>query len=449
MTIKQRRIFYIVLIGLFFILTPLLIFYALGFRYNTDYNKFQKTGALYIRSNPSNATIEIDGKAKSFITPDKILSLLPGEYNLKISKSGYYDWTKKLEVKSYQTTFAEDIYLFSSTQSIDSLAEGGITNFSTSPNRKVFVYVSLKNNSHEIYIYYNSSQKSEYLGKVDNLNQFNSWSFDQTKIIFTTDDQEYGYIDLQKSNAVHFLSEIININFEKIYWDDGNSNILWGLSNHKLYKINLLEGTYELIDSPEILAILPESSGHYFIYQKESDESLYLALAKYKKFSDLSEISALPYNKNYQINKYGDWLFIYNPDQKFLYFLNFNNNTLITYNILKSVNGFSPRSGKLLYWSDFEYGIFDLTTKENKLIERLSDEIYYVFWHPEADYLFVETKNQLKIIELDNRDGKNMYYILEPEEEILKNYSFSSDSKYLLIKTTLNEQPGIFRYKLQ
>ena len=57
MTLQKRRILYSFFILLFFILAPILISYSLGYRYNLTKGIIEKTGVIFIKSFPKNASI--------------------------------------------------------------------------------------------------------------------------------------------------------------------------------------------------------------------------------------------------------------------------------------------------------------------------------------------------------------------------------------------------------
>ncbi len=125
MSLTTRRILYIFFIILFLIITPMVIFYAAGYKFNLSGVKFQRTGTFIFDTKPKGAKIFINGQPqqtffkkyysqeKSFIkTPAKIKNLLPGEYNIKFELDNYWSWQKKLFIYPGASTYAEDVYLF-------------------------------------------------------------------------------------------------------------------------------------------------------------------------------------------------------------------------------------------------------------------------------------------------------------------------------------------------
>jgi hypothetical protein len=56
------------------------------------------TGTLVVKSDPTGATIIIDGQARSEKTP-VTLTLTTGQHNIQIAKEGYKTYAEDLEIK--------------------------------------------------------------------------------------------------------------------------------------------------------------------------------------------------------------------------------------------------------------------------------------------------------------------------------------------------------------
>jgi len=112
MTYKTRIGILVGAILLFFIITPFIILYTAGYRYNGKKQRVEKVGIIFVRSRPAGADIYMNGKKRSETTPARLRNLLPGDYDVKIVKTGYTSWEKTLPVASELTTFAESIALF-------------------------------------------------------------------------------------------------------------------------------------------------------------------------------------------------------------------------------------------------------------------------------------------------------------------------------------------------
>jgi len=108
----KRIIFWIITILSFILVALYLTSFSLGFRYNPNTHKWQKTGSFLIRCDPQDVKIYLNGRLLSTRCPKIERFLLPGNYDLKITKNGYYTWQKNIEVESGKVTRAENILLF-------------------------------------------------------------------------------------------------------------------------------------------------------------------------------------------------------------------------------------------------------------------------------------------------------------------------------------------------
>ncbi|MEI7480670.1 MAG: PEGA domain-containing protein, partial [bacterium] len=139
-----RRITYSLFIILFLIVTPLIIFYTQGYRFNFKNQHIQQTGILVISSNPKKADITLNDKYTEKNTPTRLENLMPGNYNIKLSKPGYYSWEKKLPIYENYTSFAENILLWKQTTSspLTNIASSG--QIAISPNKQDAYFIDNK-----------------------------------------------------------------------------------------------------------------------------------------------------------------------------------------------------------------------------------------------------------------------------------------------------------------
>ncbi|MDO8655231.1 MAG: PEGA domain-containing protein, partial [bacterium] len=116
MTKRTRTALFFSLVLLFCIATPSLILYSLGYRVDWRERKVAQTGGLYVKTEPANAVISINGKEEKktdFLFGELFLdNLLPGTYAVKIEKEGYKPWEKSLPVQEKQVTEAKNVMLF-------------------------------------------------------------------------------------------------------------------------------------------------------------------------------------------------------------------------------------------------------------------------------------------------------------------------------------------------
>jgi hypothetical protein len=100
------------------------IYYARGYRLGFQKNQISLSpqGILTVTSSPSGAEVYVDGNLK--MATDNNISLLPGVYEVKVTKDGYKDWKKTLVIEKEIVTPAH-AFLVASAPSLTALTFSG------------------------------------------------------------------------------------------------------------------------------------------------------------------------------------------------------------------------------------------------------------------------------------------------------------------------------------
>lgn len=145
MSKQVRFIILVVCVALFFIITPCIIGYSLGYRIDFEQKKIVATGGIYLRVWPNPAEVYIDSKPTmktSVITNSAFTQdLLPKNHVVLIQKNGYFDYQKTLPVKEKEVTKLEHVLLIKKDIKFETLADTTQSPF-TKPERFI-----LKNNN--------------------------------------------------------------------------------------------------------------------------------------------------------------------------------------------------------------------------------------------------------------------------------------------------------------
>lgn len=121
MTRKVRQYIFWCLVVVFSAVAPLVVLYARGYRFDMAKGRFVATGAIFIKSAPSGAAISVNGVRRgvtagpiqdALTKPGLVTNVLPGEYDVRVEKTGYKPWVKKLVVRAREVTEARNLYLF-------------------------------------------------------------------------------------------------------------------------------------------------------------------------------------------------------------------------------------------------------------------------------------------------------------------------------------------------
>ena len=137
--IKRMVAFYASVL-LFFITLPILLAYSLGYRIDYRALKVYKTGIIFINSKPSGASIYINDKLYSDLTPAQIEDLKPGPYKVRVRREGFYPWEEELAVRPNMVTKADSIILFPIMQEMNKIIDQPILDFAVSDKGYVYYF---------------------------------------------------------------------------------------------------------------------------------------------------------------------------------------------------------------------------------------------------------------------------------------------------------------------
>lgn len=85
--------------ALFFILTPVLLLYSLGYKFNIESKRFIKTGTISIKTDPENARVFLDNIKLEKTTPYILAGLFPGAHTVTLEKEDFYLYKTLVEVR--------------------------------------------------------------------------------------------------------------------------------------------------------------------------------------------------------------------------------------------------------------------------------------------------------------------------------------------------------------
>ena len=111
LTRRIRRIIMGLLFLSFFVMSPLIILYTAGYRYDITQHKIKQKGVLSVDIKPTDATVYLNNIKIDKKIPIRIADRAPGTYRLSIQREGYKSWEKDITISSNQTTYIKDITL--------------------------------------------------------------------------------------------------------------------------------------------------------------------------------------------------------------------------------------------------------------------------------------------------------------------------------------------------
>ncbi|MEJ0021294.1 MAG: PEGA domain-containing protein [Candidatus Doudnabacteria bacterium] len=407
MTLRNRFTLVIFGIILFLIITPALVLYARGFKIDWQNHKITKTGAMVIKTDPSNADVFLNDIKQAGQTPSNIRFLLPGDYDVRIEKDGYQSWTKRLSVKEqYVTTINLDrdfISLFLKKPQLAQSWTAGSTSLSNTRDEIVFL------NGEQVNVINTNNGDLTNPGSISGIKlpalPQVPLIWQNSKAVFQaiekradwglTDDQISQITRIETDGAhtsaligpdLYVLDNTAPLLLEKnvLTFTLENDNI-WYLTGNFLKRFNYSTNQTATISTTAPIAtsgqIIPAGNQIYAIL----NSSLFVLNDSFEKIYDNAAEA------------------FWNADAKLLTFS--NNNEILTYN---------PADQK------------------TDLILRSAGQIKDPVLNWTDGYVFFENEKQVKAVELDGRDHRNIYTIAGlPDDQ--SSFTVSSDSRTLYI----------------
>lgn len=432
---KYRRIIFYIFVALFLISTPFILLYANGYRYNAKKNKFEKTGGLVINTATKDASLFVNGRSYGSGGEFRIQNLLPGEYEIKISKSGYFDWQKKLSVESKITTFAKDVRLIANNLPTKS-AESAIGAIFPAPNMSKFLYIKPEDDKNQIFIFdaANDTEKSLALLPLRQTVKNISWSPNSEKIIL---EMQSGFqiinISDGKTQTLPLKIKIYNLR-----WGETDSSQLFAMASDGIYKINLLFAKAEKIYSPaKITDDFAVLGNNLYLVNQSALQQINL--------SETGTISVPLERSGYKIQSVTKGRLVLIDSKQHLQMFGLPLQKSSTPEIFASAKNFDIFGNNLLYYNDFELWTHNFGTGEKELITRFGEEIKKARWLSGSEYIILGFGDQIKIIGLDKRDSRQIYSF--PKFEEIGDFFINKKSS-LYFTGKVNKASGIYKLEL-
>jgi len=95
-----RRVFFWLFLFAFVVLTPTVVFYSLGYKFNINLKRFQRAGAVSVKTFPKDVSVYLNGEKVCESTPCILRNLFPKKYTINLEKKGFYPYKISVDVKS-------------------------------------------------------------------------------------------------------------------------------------------------------------------------------------------------------------------------------------------------------------------------------------------------------------------------------------------------------------
>lgn len=412
---KYRYSLIILGLLLFPFLATGLIFYVRGIKLDLQNSAPQTTGILTIKSSPEKALITLNGQATG-LTPKDIRFLLPGEYQVTLSKPGYQTWQKRLFVSENKVTWAQSevkaIQLFKHPTNYKIL-DSNVSDFVLAG--KIIFYVTptalvkAESDDYTKKSYYSLSLDSYQIKTTSNPEFHILWG-KKHKYIFNSTDQKL--IKLETTNQLADIDVSLN-------------GTLYVQHNQTLTTHSQSISTPPLLTLTNTLAYTLIDNDLYYI--KKTSEGIEVYYLEYNSQKPQLLVKSTIRSNNLQL--------IITPGRE-LYLLADSNLyaigselNLISENIVHANKAID--SNFLILTKLNELWLYNPNGKPPVLISRSTTPFTLSKLSTNLGYVFTSHENNLKAIELDTRDASNIYFFGNFSD--MQNFSINLNSGELFV----------------
>lgn len=389
----RRQLLYLLIIG-FLLTAGGFLSYALGWTLNQTSSgslTFRKTGAILLKTQPSNALIKINDKTYTrkhnlFGNNGRELigGILPGNYQIEIFKEGFGTWQKNLPVEAGLISSATKIILFPEKIPTEPVAKTEV---------EKFWFTAEKRKEAENLFYSLKQKQLKMLGRVP-IVQIAAFPFDTSQVVIASQKAIY-LLDRQNFTLellVSVSAKTLTTNGSEIVFLDQENNLqFYDLTAKKITeKIPLLpkEEVIKIAFSRTNAKIgLLTEKGGFFIYERPKAELKMIAEGI----------------KNFR----------FSPDSKKIA-------------VLSEAEGI-----EVIFLEDYHRD-FTMTAGEKLEIKLQKEgEILDFDWLPQIlDYLVIKYPEEIIIAEVDSRPPTNWWFLTQTAAD----FHFDREDNFYLQK---------------
>lgn len=473
-----RSLFFFLVVLTFLATTASVLLHTFGYRFSFDRGIFIYTGSITLKANPTDIEVAVNGrkvKEKGLGVLNSsihIPGLSPGEYLVEATADGYHSWTKKAVVESGRSTEFWNVQLTKLDPEWRNLSGTEHTlRVIASPEDNIFALIKKNGNEYTVDILNSDTSQSEQVFSTSDPILVGTesrliWSADGRRLVVPVASSiprqaTYYFVDTRTKEAflIHQLSpETLSapVSTEHIRFDPTAENVLLFKNGANLYRLDL--GTPD--SAPKLLSSSVAAfniSGRTLYYLSSDNGIVYAAPLERNSLSPYQlTLKPLPMEDDltYEIHAY---------DRNRLGLLEKSSGKLFVFNSEASdrlrelqtdgVRGmqFSDDGKKLLFFTANEISVYftrDWEVQPSRAayslvqIGRFSQELGHVQWTKDYEHVLFTLDTHLKLIELDNRDRRNILDVATlPAAPLQVHSDFRGNKLYIVAPEKENTPP--------
>lgn len=230
----------IVFIAAFFVISPLLVLYTAGYRYDFTNGIIQEIGAISIDILPKNANVFLNSVKITGKMPIRLKNVSPGKYKIKISADGFYDWEKEVTVENKQTIYIKEIKLIKKSAP-EKIISGQIEKISLSTDKNFLVYQKINDKNQEFYIHDLKNNKDTLIFTAEKSKIYTIKWFENSNLvaISTADNSEIQIVDMNSPKQIWNLAKEEKNKITKWQWSNAYDPEIYYSTKNQIVSVNI------------------------------------------------------------------------------------------------------------------------------------------------------------------------------------------------------------------
>jgi len=228
---------------LFFVISPLVIMYTAGYRWDPVSKKIKETGVLSVNIEPEDSEVFLNDIKIQKNLPLYLPNRAPGSYRIKLALPGYKTWEKDIDIESKKTTYIKDITLFKDNlpTKISETDELDIDTIYPSNSGRYILLVSQKNNVYETDIFDTQNKDLETLSRIkSDLKPEVIWSPFANYLILQTKSGKQTNLQIIDTENNNSTSYTFYYPIENIAWSTNTSEpLVFAEDRNIIYTLDL------------------------------------------------------------------------------------------------------------------------------------------------------------------------------------------------------------------
>ena len=210
---------------------PIILTFALGYKFNPHTFKFTKTGLIFLKTQPEGASIYVNKKLFNEKTPASIHELIPGTYKIRLEMKDYFTWSSDVEVEAGKVSRIDKVILFPLRPEFKQLNQDSVSSFRLYPEKGVVYYLD----EDESVVYRsdtNGNNPRDVAVLPENFSGIQGWdiSADQTKL-FLFNAHQIAIVFLESPDIYAYSDSPVFLDYPKskviqVFWHSDNYHLV-------------------------------------------------------------------------------------------------------------------------------------------------------------------------------------------------------------------------------